>query len=100
EFSDDQIVKKIKTSGFKDGEIIFDNEKVLWSQNFPRHKKQYLHDYPHSKPLYEYKLELENIESYNSEMSEYNSDDSNHTKEKKLRNKTNGKRKADQLEKA
>ncbi|CAG8756673.1 18258_t:CDS:2, partial [Racocetra fulgida] len=83
EFSNDQIVEKIKTSGFKDGEIIFDNEKVLWKQNFPEFKKKYLRDYPHSKSLYEYKLELENPESvYNSEMSEYNSDDSQYTKEK------------------
>ncbi|CAG8789592.1 7643_t:CDS:1, partial [Racocetra fulgida] len=104
EFSDDQIVEKIKTSGFKDGEIIFDNEKVLWHQNFPDFKKKYLKDYPHSKPLYEYKLDLENllVEStepdnlvYDSQISSCDSDDSQYTKERKLKNKANDKRKAE-----
>ncbi|CAG8687695.1 8280_t:CDS:2 [Racocetra fulgida] len=105
DLSDDEIIEKIKKSGFKDGEILFKDDKVYWRQNFPQYKKNYLKDYPNVKELYKYKQELENppIEldnlDYDSQLSEYNSDDSNHTKERKLKNKANGKRKADQLEK-
>ncbi|CAG8805724.1 6659_t:CDS:1, partial [Racocetra fulgida] len=44
-------------------------------------------------------IELDNLD-YDSQLSEYNSDDSNHTREAKLRNKICGKRKVDQLEKS
>ncbi|CAG8820609.1 7096_t:CDS:1, partial [Racocetra fulgida] len=106
DLSDDEIIEKIKKSDFKDGELIFKNNKVYWRKAFPQYKKNYLKDYPNVKELYKYKQELENppIEpdnlDYDSQMSDCNSDDSQYTKEIKLKNKANGKRKTDQLEKA
>src|SRR5690242_15636826 len=96
----------MKASGFKNSELIFKDDKVYWHSHFPHYKKNYLKDYPKVKELYKYKQELEipikssNLD-YDSQLSEYNSDDSNHTKEAKLRNKICGKRKAElQLEKS
>ena len=110
DLSEKQIIEKIKVSGFKNGEIIIKDKKFYWCQNFLQYKKNYLRDYPNIKELYEYKKELENPDEnivetedldYDSQMSECDSDDSQFTKVKKLKNKANGKRKAElQLEKS
>ena len=89
---DDEIIEKINSNGFTNGEIIFNNNEVYWQENFPEYKKKYLQDYPNCKFLFEYKRDEEqnnkrkHDESFNLDneesFSSNNSENSNKCKNK------------------
>jgi hypothetical protein len=59
----EEVIKKSQEMNKNQGKEIIKDNYVYWLKDFPEFKKNYLRDYPKSKELFEYRVELENNET-------------------------------------